>query len=281
MKLKNELISYKFEMIKIGTTSGASRNTRVYKNNLPFSFKYKQLMLNYKWKAGRSTNGRIVLWTRQAKTVKHVQPFINYKFRHKNIALIANFLLIPKRNKLISLLFLSSGAVTYVSTTTTHQLFQLTQLKGIVIDKLNLQKNIHRYHPLSIFTNIFFIIAKLPKNKPICLVETTPNKGIQYVRSTGSSASILKMDSRIGTALIKLPSGMKKVFSTYSIGSLGSVALPENKNFTNASAGYYRQYGVKAKVRGVAMNPIDHPHGGRTKSIKYQRTPWGKTTKFK
>ena len=118
--------------------------------------------------------------------------------------------------KLISLLFLSSGAVTYVSTTTTHQLFQLTQLKGIVRDKLDLRKNIHRYYPLSTFNNIFFIIAKLPKNKPICLVETTPNKGIQYVRSTGSSASILKMDSRIGTALIKLPSGMKKVFSTYS-----------------------------------------------------------------
>ena len=238
-------------------------------------------MLNYKWKAGRSTNGRIVLWTKQAKTLKHRQPFINYKFRCKNIALVVNFLLIPRRNKLISLLFLSSGAVTYVSTTTTHQLFQLTQLKGIVRDKLDLRKNIHRYYPLSTFNNIFFIIAKLPKNKPICLVETTPNKGIQYVRSTGSSASILKMDSRIGTALIKLPSGMKKVFSTYSIGSLGSVALPENKKFTNASAGYYRQYGVKPKVRGVAMNPVDHPHGGRTKSIKYQRTPWGKTTKFK
>ena len=208
-----------------------------------------------------------------SKTVKYRRPFINYTYRHKNIALIAGFLLIPKCNKLISLLFLSSGAVTYVSSTTNHRLFQLTQLKGLIVSKFNLQKNIHRYYPLSIFTNIFFIIAKLPKNKPICLVETTPNKGAQYVRSTGSAAYILKMDSRIGTALIKLPSGMKKVFSTYSVGSVGSVAFPENKKFTNASAGYYRQHGSKSKVRGVAMNPIDHPHGGRTKAIKYQRTP--------
>jgi ribosomal protein L2 len=173
----------------------------------------------------------------------------------------------------VSLLFLSSGAVSYVSTTTNHHLFQLTQLKGLLLDKTNLQKNIQRYYPLSVFANIFFIIAKLPKNKPVCLVETTPTKGVQYVRSTGSSASILKMDSRIGTALIKLPSGMKKVFSTYSMGSLGSVALPENKKFTNASAGYYRRQGIKSQVRGVAMNPVDHPHGGRTKAIKYQRTP--------
>ncbi len=281
MNLVEQASFQKFEMCKIGTTSGASRNTKIYKNNLPFSFKFKQLMLNYKWRAGRSTNGRVILWTRQAKTVKYRKPFINYTFRYKNIALVAGFILIPKCNKLVSLLFLSSGAVTYVSTTTNHRLFQLTQLKGLALSKINLQKNVNRYYPISVFANIFFIIAKLPKNKPVCLVETIPNKGVQYVRSTGSSASILKMDSRIGTALIKLPSGMKKVFSTYSIGSLGSVALPENKKFTNASAGYYRRHGMKSQVRGVAMNPIDHPHGGRNKAIKYQRTPWGKTTKYK
>ena len=238
-------------------------------------------MLNYKWRAGRSTNGRIILWTRQAKTVKFRRPFINYSFRQKNLSLIAGFILIPKRNRLVSLLFLSSGAVTYVPTSVNHRLFQLTQFKGLLTDRTISQKNIHRYHPLSIFMNVFFIIARLPKNKPISLIETIPTKGVQYVRSTGSAASILKMDSRIGTSLIRLPSGMKKVFSTYSIGSLGSVALPENKKFTNAGAGYYRKQGVKSQVRGVAMNPVDHPHGGRNKAIKYQRTPWGKTTKYK
>jgi large subunit ribosomal protein L2 len=62
---------------------------------------------------------------------------------------------------------------------------------------------------------------------------------------------------------------------------LGSLALHDNKNFLNGKAGYWRNFGVKPLVRGVAMNPVDHPHGGRTKSIKYPRTPWGKTTKFK
>ena len=127
----------------------------------------------------------------------------------------------------------------------------------------------------------FFLIRNLPKNQPVSLLEIIPYKGIQYTRSTGTFAKILKMDSRISTSLVKLPSGVKKIFSTYSIGSLGSVALPENKKWANNSAGFYQKYGKKSKVRGVAMNPVDHPHGGRTKAIKYQRTPWGKTTKFK
>jgi large subunit ribosomal protein L2 len=61
----------------------------------------------------------------------------------------------------------------------------------------------------------------------------------------------------------------------------GSISLKENKNFLNGKAGYWRSFGLKSLVRGVAMNPVDHPHGGRTKSVRYPRTPWGKTTKFK
>ena len=171
------------------------------------------------------------------------------------------------------MLFLSSGSITYLPTAVGHELFQLTQFEGLLTSRKQLQQNTQHYYPLSSFQKTFFIIARLPKNKPVSLLESTPNKGIQYARSTGTNAYILKMDSRTGTSLVKLPSGMKKVFSIYSLASLGSVALPENKKFTNTSAGYFRKQGIKSKVRGVAMNPIDHPHGGRCKAIKYQRTP--------
>ncbi len=62
---------------------------------------------------------------------------------------------------------------------------------------------------------------------------------------------------------------------------LGRISLFEHSNCLNGKAGYWRSFGVKSLVRGVAMNPVDHPNGGRTKAIKYPRTPWGKTTKYK
>jgi large subunit ribosomal protein L2 len=62
---------------------------------------------------------------------------------------------------------------------------------------------------------------------------------------------------------------------------LNKISLSEHSNMSNGKAGYWRSFGSKSLVRGVAMNPVDHPNGGRTKSIKYPRTPWGKTTKYK
>ena len=59
----------------------------------------------------------------------------------------------------------------------------------------------------------------------------------------------------------------------YSLGSIGPVSLSEKKHVRNTKAGFYKNLGKKSIVRGVAMNPVDHPHGGRTKAIRYPRTP--------
>lgn len=84
---------------------------------------------------------------------------------------------------------------------------------------------------------------------------------------------MVKMDSRISTSLVKLPSGVKKIFSTFALGSEGAVALPLNKKYKNNKAGHLNSFGKKPKNRGVARNPVDHPHGGRNKAIAHQRTP--------
>lgn len=160
-------------------------------------------------------------------------------------------------------------------------MFCLTQLRNSLLKQSYLVDQFKFSHEQVKINQSFHLIKYLPKNQAVSLLEILPNKGIQYARSTGVSAKIVKMDSRISTSLVKLPSGVKKVFSTFSIGSEGSVALPENKKWGNNSAGFYKRLGKKSKVRGVAMNPVDHPHGGRAKAIRYQRTPWGKTTKYK
>jgi large subunit ribosomal protein L2 len=164
---------------------------------------------------------------------------------------------------------LSSGAITYLLTTSQHQLFYLNQFLSSIstkegyLENLDIPKILH-------FTGL---IMYLPKNKPISLLELKPYKAVQYIRSTGVFGLITKMDLRVHTALIKMPSGVRKVFSTHALGSTGAIALHINKNYLNNYAGFRKKKGYKSIVRGVAMNPVDHPHGGRAKSIKYQRTP--------
>lgn len=117
----------------------------------------------------------------------------------------------------------------------------------------------------------FFHISRTFRK--ISNLELRPGSGVQYVRSAGCSAKITKFDKSNHTALVMLPSGVQKFFSIYSLLLLGPCALKLKKKTSCTKSGFWRSYGLKPKVRGVARNPVDHPHGGRTKSIKYPRTP--------
>ena len=224
-----ELLSPKISLRKIKPTSGASRAVFFYNNDLPLQLRHKKLLSFYKWNAGRSKTGRVLVWTKSKRTTKHKIPTINYKFRLTCLGFVAGFLLKPRTNRLTSLLFLSSGSVTYVPTTTKHKMFQITQFRSSSSRNTYLVDQLRFSSKQLLIHQSFFLIKHLPKNQPVSLLEILPNKGVQYARSTGVSARIVKMDSRVSTSLVKLPSGVKKVFSTYSIGSEGSVALPENK----------------------------------------------------
>jgi len=119
----------------------------------------------------------------------------------------------------------------------------------------------------------FFLLQYITKLMKVSLLELYPGGGIQYARSAGVAGKIIRFDYSAHTALIKLPSGVRKFFSLYSLVTPDPVALKVKRNWKNTKSGYWRSFGVKPKVRGVAQNPVDHPHGGRTKSIKYPRTP--------
>ena len=111
-------------------------------------------------------------------------------------------------------------------------------------------------------------------------IPARPGSKPTYALSAGSEALVLSKNTNQHTTLVKLPSGVRKIFSFYSLTNLNSVAFKEKQQLTNTKSGFWRKKGKGLTVRGVAMNPIDHPHGGRTNAIKYPRTPWGKTTKY-
>jgi len=119
----------------------------------------------------------------------------------------------------------------------------------------------------------FSLLFKLPYLTKVSNIELYPKKGIQYARSSGVFSIVISKNFYTHTVLIKLPSGLKKIFSFYSSVLVTPSFLKQKLKLTNTKSGYWRSLGYKSKVRGVAMNPIDHPHGGRTKSIKYPRTP--------
>jgi len=257
---------------KLPITSNGSRNIRKLTSPWFDKSRFARLTWRKKSQAGRTHSGRISLWTKGSLKTKLILPRINYQTRSRALSFITTFRLIPFQNKLVALSFTASGGMNYIPTTEHFQIFDLLYyaFRTPTVRTQDFWK-----HPK------LFMLYEIKRLSSISLLELTPGLGIQYVRSSGSSAKLVHFDLNQHTALIKLPSGVRKLFSIYSLASLGAVSLSEKKYVTNTKAGYWKTYGKKSIVRGVAMNPIDHPHGGRTKAIKYPRTPWGKTTKFK
>lgn len=125
-----------------------------------------------------------------------------------------------------------------------------------------------------------FTLQKLPSGFVIHNLSSGPNKKGQYLRAAGVYGQLVVKTKT--HARIKLRSGEHRLFSLKAHATLGSVTNEESK-FTNlGKAGRNRWYGRRPHVRGVAINPVDHPHGGgegRTSGGRPSVTPWGKPTK--
>lgn len=251
-------------------TSNASRSIKLFKLKWYYLSLCKKLNYKKLSRSGKNFTGRTVVYSKQSLKLVWKKPKINYSYRYKVLSFISNFTIIPFENKFLALLVTYPNGLTYLQLTESMPLFKMLYFP-IANPRI-------RYYFRKPFFCFFYNIKRLLK---VCLLELIPGLGIQYVRSPGTSAKILKFNQDSHQVLIKLPSGVRKLFSNYSIVYKGRVAFKNKKLLTNTKSGFWRKYGVKNQVRGVAKNPVDHPHGGRTKSIKYPRTPWGKTTKFK
>ncbi|RMF33613.1 MAG: 50S ribosomal protein L2 [Alphaproteobacteria bacterium] len=111
-------------------------------------------------------------------------------------------------------------------------------------------------------------------------VELKPGKGGQVARAAGTYAQFIGRDG--GYAQLRLSSGELRVVRQECMATVGAVSNPDNSNQDLGKAGRRRHLGKRPAVRGVAMNPIDHPHGGgegRSSGGRHPVTPWGKPTK--
>ncbi len=123
-------------------------------------------------------------------------------------------------------------------------------------------------------------LKSIPQGLTIHNVELQLGKGGQLVRSAGTGATIVAKEGDYVT--LRLPSGETRMVFGECYATLGSLGNEDHMNVTLGKAGRSRWLGRRPKVRGVAMNPIDHPHGGgegKTSSGRHPVTPWGQPTK--
>jgi large subunit ribosomal protein L2 len=125
-------------------------------------------------------------------------------------------------------------------------------------------------------------MKNMPVGTVVHNVEMKADKGGQLARAGGTYAQLIGKDA--GYALLRLSSGEQRMVRGECMASIGAVSNPDRQNIKLGKAGRSRWLGRRPKVRGVAMNPVDHPHGGgegRSSGGRHPVTPWGVSTKGK
>ncbi|MGJ4856339.1 50S ribosomal protein L2 [Labrys sp. KNU-23] len=125
-------------------------------------------------------------------------------------------------------------------------------------------------------------MSAMPVGTIVHNVELKLGRGGSVARSAGSYAQIAGRDGAY--VILRLNSGEQRLVLSSCFATVGAVSNPDHMNISLGKAGRSRWLGIKPSVRGVAMNPIDHPHGGgegRTSGGRHPVTPWGKPTKGK
>jgi large subunit ribosomal protein L2 len=123
-------------------------------------------------------------------------------------------------------------------------------------------------------------LSSIPVGTIVHNVELKAGKGGQIARSAGTYVQLVGRDA--GYALLRLGSGEARMVRAECMATIGAVSNPDQSNINLGKAGRKRWLGKRPAVRGVAMNPVDHPHGGgegRTSGGRHPVTPWGKPTK--
>ncbi len=123
-------------------------------------------------------------------------------------------------------------------------------------------------------------LSKIPTGFMVHNVELQPGQGGKMARSAGSAVQLVSKEN--GLAVLRMPSSEVRTVSLDSWATVGVLGNAEWRNLSWGKAGRTRHRGFRSSVRGMAMNPIDHPHGGgegRSKSGSHPRSPWGKGAK--
>ena len=215
---------------------------------------------------GRNNTGRVSIWHRGGGH-KRTYRLVDFKRTKRGVsATVERLEYDPNRTAFIALIKYEDGELSYILA---PQRLAPGE-KVIADDKVDVKPG--NAMPL----------ANMPIGTIVHNVEMKQGKGGQMARAAGAYVQLVGRDS--GYAILRLNSGETRMVPSACMATVGAVSNPDNSNVSLSKAGRTRWKGRKPVVRGVAMNPIDHPHGGgegRTSGGRHPVTPWGKSTKGK
>ena len=246
------------------TSPGRRFVVSLKKNNLHRGKPFKGLIEPKSKKGGRNNNGRITVRHQGGGHKRHYRV-IDFKRNKLDIpAIVERIEYDPNRSANIALLKYADGERRYI----------------LCPCKMEIGTEIISSDKADIKDGNSLKLKDIPLGTNIHCVEMKPGKGGQIARSAGTSARLVAKEGIYST--LRLQSGeMRKVLSDCRA-TLGTVSNQENNLKSIGKAGANRWRGKRPTVRGVAMNPIDHPHGGgegRTSGGRHPSTPWGVPTK--
>jgi large subunit ribosomal protein L2 len=214
---------------------------------------------------GRNNNGRVTAF-RTGGGHKQRYRIIDFKRAKTGAATVERLEYDPNRSGFIALVKYADGELNYI----------------IAPQRLAVGDTIEAGEKVDVRPGNAMPMKNIPVGTIIHNIEMKPGRGGQLARAAGSYAQLVGKDA--GYAQIKLRSGELRMVLSECYATIGAVSNPDHQNETIGKAGRSRWKGIRPCVRGVAMNPVDHPHGGgegKTSGGRHPVTPWGKPTKGK
>ena len=246
------------------TSPGRRALVLVDKSDLHKGKPEKSLVEGLRKTGGRSDNGRITVRFRGGGA-KRLYRIIDFKRRKFDMpAKVERIEYDPNRTAFIALLKYADGELTYI----------------LAPQRLKVGDEVIAGEKTDVKPGNAMPLRGMPIGTIIHNIEMKPLKGGQMARSAGAYAQLVGRDA--GYAQIRLTSGELRMVPDGCMATVGAVSNPDHMNQNLGKAGRKRHMGWRPHVRGVAMNPIDHPHGGgegRTSGGRTPVTPWGKDTK--
>jgi len=229
--------------------------------------KFRRLLVGKINKSGRNVYGKIVNLNSCGSKKSTIK--IDFIRRwSKKIALCVNITKDNNRTCFVSLIKYSNGTFSYILAASKLKPGNLV-FSTIIPVRFSLPYN----------SGCSVILRYLNYKSIFFNLEIYEPMGGKYCKSGGTYSKIVSLNFDKNLVKIVLPTGSIKVLSMFNLVTIGRASNLENFNNFYSKAGYKRLMNYRPNVRGVAMNPVDNPHGGRTKTNSPELTPWGKIAK--